>query len=106
PPVNPAPVNIVPASYPGSGVTAGAVIPGVSIMNTPACASLGSPTSDQYVFGATHAAPQNFTAGSFSLFSQVGKPGTSGGTAAGTMQFNLSTPIAPTMVDSWAAVLE
>lgn len=106
PPVNPAPINIVPASYPGSGVTAGAVIPGVSIMNTPACASLGSPTSDQYVFGATHSAPQNFTAGSFSLFSQVGKPGSTGGTATGTMQFNLSTPIAPTQVDSWAAVVE
>ncbi|HEX8795689.1 MAG TPA: hypothetical protein VF765_32285 [Polyangiaceae bacterium] len=106
PPVNPPPINIVPASYAGSGVTPGAVIPGVSIMNTPGCASLGNPSADQYVFGAQHAAPQNFAAGSFSLFSQVGKPGGSGGTAAGTMQINLQTPISPTQVDSWAAVIE
>jgi type IV pilus assembly protein PilY1 len=105
-PVNPPPVYIVPATYAGSGVTAGAVIPGVSIMNTPACASLGNASADQYVFGAQHAAPQNFTAGSFSLFSQVGKSGGGGGAAAGTMQINLQTPIAPTAVDSWAAVLE
>jgi type IV pilus assembly protein PilY1 len=106
PPVNPPPINIVPSSYAGSGVTAGAVIPGVTIMNTPACASLGTPSADQYVFGASHAAPQNFTAGSFSLLSQVGKNGGTGGSAAGTMQINLQTPIAPTAVDSWAAVLE
>ncbi|HTQ41783.1 MAG TPA: hypothetical protein VMI75_03430, partial [Polyangiaceae bacterium] len=106
PPVNPPPISIVPATYTGSGVTPGAVIPGVSIMNTPACASMGNPAADQYVYGAQHAAPQNFTAGGFSLFSQVGKANGAGGAAAGTMQMSLQTPIAPTAVDSWAAVLE
>lgn len=106
PPVNPPPVSIVPSSYPGSGVTPGAVIPGVSIMNTPACASLGTSASDQFVFGAQHQTPQNLTSGSFSLFSQVGKSGGTGGTAAGTMQVSLQTPISPTQVDSWAAVVE
>jgi len=97
---------VQPDQVTGSGVPAGAVIPGVSILNTPACASLGNPSADQYVFGASHAAPANFTAGGFSLFSQVGKSGGSGGTAAGTMQINLQTPISPTAVDSWAPVLE
>jgi hypothetical protein len=106
PPVNPPPIFVVPATYPGSGVTPGAVIPGVSIMNTPACASMGNPAADQYVYGASHAAPQNFAPGGFQLFSQVGKAGGTGGAAAGTMQINLQTPIAPTAVDSWAAVLE
>lgn len=103
---NPPPISIVPSSYPGTGVPAGAVIPGVSIMNTPACASLGNPSSDPYVFGASHAAPQGFAAGSISLFAGVGKPGGTGGTAAGTMQFPLNPPISPTQVDSWAAVVE
>jgi type IV pilus assembly protein PilY1 len=102
---SPPPGDIIPSSYP-NGPPVGAVIPGVSIMNTPACATLGNPQSDQYVFGATHSAPQNFNAGSFSLFSQVGKPGGNGGTATGTLSIPMNTPIAPTQVDSWAAVLE
>jgi type IV pilus assembly protein PilY1 len=103
PPPAPPPMTLPISVDPG---THGAVVPGVTIMNTPACASLGNPAADQYVFGQSHSAPQNFTAGSFSLFSQVGKTGGTGGSAAGTMQINLQTPIAPTAVDSWAAVLE
>jgi type IV pilus assembly protein PilY1 len=83
---------------------AGAVIPGVSIKSTPACASLNS-GSDQYVPGASHTTPTNFTPGSFSLFAQAGAKGT--GTSA-TSQINLAlpTPTSPTVLDSWAAVLE
>jgi type IV pilus assembly protein PilY1 len=85
---------------------AGKVIPGVSIKSTPACASLGAPGPDQYVAGAQHSMPQNYTQpGGFSLFTQVGAKGTNGST---TKQFEMAlpTPVSPTMVDSWAAVLE
>jgi type IV pilus assembly protein PilY1 len=86
---------------------AGAVIPGVSIRATPACANLGTGAADQYVPGATHASPQSFTSGSFSLFTQVGKStvnGASGPTPQ--LQIALPTPIAPTIIDSWAAVVQ
>jgi type IV pilus assembly protein PilY1 len=85
---------------------AGVVIPGVSIKASPACQGLGSPTNDAYVAGAMHQPPaQDFMAGGFSVFAQLGTKGTNG---AATRQFQLSvpTPTAPTMIDSWAAVLE
>jgi type IV pilus assembly protein PilY1 len=84
---------------------AGKVIPGVSIKATPACADLGSATGDQYVYGASHATPQNFVPGGYSLFTQIGAKGTNGQT---TRQFEMAvpTPISPTIIDSWAAVLE
>jgi type IV pilus assembly protein PilY1 len=83
----------------------GKVIPGVSIKATPACANLGTPGPDSYVYGASHAAPQNFASGGFSLFTQVGAKGSNGST---TKQFEMSvpTPVSPTVIDSWAAVLE
>jgi hypothetical protein len=82
-----------------------AVIPGVSIKATPACAGLSSATGDQYVAGATHTSPQNFAAGGYSLFSQVGAPGGTNG-ATQTINMSVPTPISPTTIDSWAAVLE
>jgi hypothetical protein len=87
-------------------VQAGAVIPGVSIMATPACAGLGAASADQYVSGATHQTPQNFAAGGFSLFTQVGAKGTSGSAATQQFQTSVQTPASPTSIDSWAAVLE
>jgi type IV pilus assembly protein PilY1 len=82
----------------------GVVVPGVSINATPACAGTAS-TSDPYVAGAQHSSPQGFTAGGYSVFSQLG---TSGANGAATRQFSMSVPqpISPTMIDSWAAVLE
>ena len=84
---------------------AGKVIPGVSIKATPACANLGNPGPDSYVYGASHSSPQNYAAGSYSLFTQVGAKGTNGAT---TRQFETAvpTPVSPTLIDSWAAVLE
>jgi type IV pilus assembly protein PilY1 len=82
-----------------------AVIPGLSIQVTPACASPGTPGTDQYVPGATHSAPANFTPGSFSLFTQVGA-GNKTGQGAATLSVALPTPASPTLIDSWAAVLE
>jgi type IV pilus assembly protein PilY1 len=90
----------IDSSLPGN-----AVIPGVSIKTTPACASLTS-GSDQYVPGASHQTPTNFTPGRYSLFAQVGakSSATTGGVA--TINMDLPTPTSPTVLDSWAAVLE
>ncbi|HZU83027.1 MAG TPA: PilC/PilY family type IV pilus protein [Polyangiaceae bacterium] len=83
----------------------GVVIPGVSIKATPACAGLGTPGADQYVFGAQHASPQSFSSGQYSLFTQMGAKGASG-SATRQLDMTLPTPVAPTMIDSWAAVIE
>ena len=83
-----------------------AVIPGLTINATPACAGAGTPTTDQYVGGgAQHIAAKNFTSGSYAISSQVGAPSTSG---IGTQSINLSvpTPLSPTVIDSWASVVE
>ena len=86
---------------------AGAIIPGVAIQGSPACAGLGGSSSDQYVAGQNHQMPQNFAGGTFSLFAQVGSKGIPGSNAAtGQVNLNVPTPIAPTAIDSWAAVLE
>jgi type IV pilus assembly protein PilY1 len=83
----------------------GIVIPGVSINATPACADSPTATSDPYVAGASHSSPANFTPGSYSVFAQLGTTGTNG---AATRQFTqaVPTPLSPTTIDSWAAVLE
>jgi len=103
-PLVPAPSFVEPDLY--DATLAGKVIPGVSIKATPACASLGAPGTDSYVAGASHSLPQNYTQpGGFSLFTQVGTKGTNG---SSTKQFQMSvpTPVSPTLIDSWAAVLE
>jgi len=102
PPQSPAPVFIQPSDYDSSLL--GEVIPGVSIMATPACASLGTPGSDSYVYGGSHSAMQNFTAGSYSLFATVGGKSPTGMT--NTFSESVTPPVAPTMIDSWAEVLE
>ena len=75
-------------------------------MATPACAGLGTSGADQYVAGQSHQTPQNFTAGGFSLFTQVGAKGTNGAGSVQQFQQSLQTPASPTSIDSWAAVLE
>jgi type IV pilus assembly protein PilY1 len=86
-------------------VPSGSVIPGVSVKATPACASLGPPGQDGYVYGSTqHQAVQNFTSGGYSVFSTVGAPGTGGGVS--TVNISVPPPISPTAIDSWAAVIE
>lgn len=91
---------IIPANT--DSTLAGKVIPGVSINATPACGNFGS-TGDGGV--NTQGAPQNFTPGSYSIFSQIGAQGSSG---SSTRQISLPvpTPASPTLVDSWAAVTE
>jgi type IV pilus assembly protein PilY1 len=103
-PVSPAPSWIEPDQY--DATLAGKVIPGVSIKATPACANLGTPGPDSYVYGAQHASPQNYSQSSgFSVFSQVGAKG-SGGSATKQVSVSVTTPVSPTVIDSWAAVLE
>jgi type IV pilus assembly protein PilY1 len=102
-PTSPPPVYVEPDIY--DSTLQGKVIPGVSIKATPACADLGTPGNDSYVAGASHASPQDYSSGGYSLFTQVGAKGTNGAT---TRQFETSvpTPVSPTLIDSWAAVLE
>ena len=95
--------NVTP--YATDQILANAVIPGLSIQVTPACASNGTPATDQYVPGAQHSAPTDFTPGSFSIFTQVGASNATGGGAA-QLSIPVATPMSPTMIDSWAAVLE
>jgi hypothetical protein len=104
PPQTPAPVFVQPSDY--DPTLLGRVIPGVSIKATPACASLGASTSDPYVGGGMHQTPSNFTAGGYSLFTQVGAKSNSGTTGARTFETSVPTPVAPTVIDSWAAVLD
>jgi type IV pilus assembly protein PilY1 len=104
PPTSPAPVFVEPDLYDTSLV--GKVIPGVSIKATPACADLGNASpGDPYVAGATHSAPQGYSAGGYSLFTQIGAQGTNG-SATSQFQMSVPTPVSPTVIDSWAAVLE
>ncbi|HEY8041570.1 MAG TPA: hypothetical protein VIF15_17305, partial [Polyangiaceae bacterium] len=103
PPQTPPPVFVQPSDY--DSTLLGRVIPGVSIKATPACANLGTAGSDSYVAGATHAAPQNYASGGYSLFTQVGMKGTNGATTK-TFETSVPTPVSPTLIDSWAAVLE
>jgi type IV pilus assembly protein PilY1 len=85
-------------------VTNGAVVPGVSVQATTACVGLGTAAADQYVPGASHSSITSFTGGSFSLVAQVGATaGKSGGTIA---PIALPTPREPTMISSWAGVVE
>jgi hypothetical protein len=103
-PTSPAPSYVEPDVY--DATLAGKVIPGVSIKATPACANLGTPGPDSYVYGAQHAAPQNYSqSGGFSVFSQVGAKG-SNGSATKQVSMAVTTPVSPTVIDSWAAVLE
>ena len=104
PPQSPPPLYVQPSDY--DPTLLGKVIPGVSIKATPACASLGDPGTDSYVAGATHQTPQNFTSGSYSLFTQVGAKSATGASGARTFETSVPTPVAPTVIDSWAAVLD
>jgi type IV pilus assembly protein PilY1 len=81
------------------------VIPGVSLNETPACATGAAPSADGYVAGATHTGTTNFTPGSYSLTSQVGQKNPNGpGTR--TVTTSIAPPNSPTLIDSWAAVIE
>ena len=85
---------------------AGHVIPGVSINQTPACASAGVGAFDGYVAGASHSSISNSTAATYSLFATYGGKPASGTTSVNTFTQQLRTPRTMTVVDSWAGVVE
>ncbi|HSY24726.1 MAG TPA: hypothetical protein VK841_21520 [Polyangiaceae bacterium] len=92
-----------------TGAAQGAVLPGVSIQATPACGSISQAQSDQYVAGGTHRSLSNLSPPSYSLIAQVGANNTPGGgnsTATQEMQVPLQAPASPTIISSWASVLE
>jgi type IV pilus assembly protein PilY1 len=81
------------------------VIPGVSLSQTPACAGGGNPQTDQYVAGAQHVSPTNLTAGTYAVSAQLGQTNPSGPGAA-TLSMSVPPPMSPTVIDSWAPVIE
>jgi type IV pilus assembly protein PilY1 len=83
-------------------VPGSAVVPGISVQATTACVTLGSSTA-AYVPGASHVEAQTFTAGSFSL---AGQFGSGSGSGVGTFSLSLPTPREPTLINSWASVVE
>jgi type IV pilus assembly protein PilY1 len=84
----------------------GKVIPGVAIQQTTACVSVGAAGYDQYVPGAMHASATSLTPGTYSLVAQVGTTNPTTGSTVATIQMPLPTPIEPTIINSWAAVIE
>jgi type IV pilus assembly protein PilY1 len=83
-------------------VVKGAVVPGIGVQQTTACAQVTS-GADQYVPGATHATTTSYSGGSFSL---VGQAGSSAGSGVTPFKISLPTPNASTLIDSWAQVTE
>ncbi len=83
-----------------------AVVPGITINATPACAGAGAAQTDQYVGGgAQHSTAQGMTQGKYSLNGQAGAP-SANGIGTQTISIDVPTPVSPTVIDSWAAVLE
>jgi type IV pilus assembly protein PilY1 len=82
------------------GVVESAVVPGVAILATPAC-STTSTTS--FAGGGSHTALSNIAQGSFSLVANVAAQGSTPGSQT---QKALPTPVSPTRIDAWAAVVE
>ncbi len=81
------------------GTIQSAVVPGVAILATPACAATATAT----VAGVSHTALSNVGAGSFSLVANVAAQGSAAG---GQVQMPLTPPVGPTLIDSWASVVE
>lgn len=101
------PPDFIDAS--GSGLApAGAVLPGVAIQATAACGSISAAANDPYVAGGTHRSLSNVTPQTYSLIASVGANNATGlnNTATPQVQISLTTPSSPTVISSWASVLE
>jgi type IV pilus assembly protein PilY1 len=103
-PANAVFANVTPAAT--DNTLTNVVIPGLAVNQTPACAGGGTGTSDPYVAGATHTTPSNVKAGGFSLLAQVGQTNPNGAGARTINNLTVPTPLSPTQIDSWAAVVE
>jgi type IV pilus assembly protein PilY1 len=83
----------------------GKVVPGLTVQTTPACGTLTAGL-DSYAAGATHYSTAGFTAGQFSVVGLIGGVSAANGLSTAQVQVPLQTPMSPTLIDSWAAVLE
>ncbi|HXX67536.1 MAG TPA: hypothetical protein VEK07_10160 [Polyangiaceae bacterium] len=83
----------------------GRVVPGVAVQATPACGTLTA-AQDNYIGNTTHQVTSSFTPGAFSLVGLVGGIPASNGMSENPFSIALPTPTAPTLINSWAAVLE
>lgn len=96
-----------PASLPPPVAAAGKVIPGVTVNMTPVCADIAAAT-DPYVAGGSMYGLTNISTVQYSLSLQYGVTQSGAGSMGGTGSYNwiLPTPTSPTLIDSWAAVVE
>lgn len=83
----------------------GRVVPGVAVQATPACGTLTA-AQDNYIGNTVHQVTTGFTPGAFSLVGLVGGVSGSNGMSDSPFSIALPTPTAPTLINSWAAVLE
>jgi type IV pilus assembly protein PilY1 len=77
-----------------------AVVPGVAILATPACSTA---TTGAVAGGVTHTALSNVSASAFALQFNVPQ---ANGAAPQTVSAPLTNPVGPTVIDSWASVVE
>ncbi|MBP9113884.1 MAG: hypothetical protein KBF88_13820, partial [Polyangiaceae bacterium] len=100
---NPTSVSPVPDYYEPPSAD-NKVIPGVTISITPTCADTSETASDEYVPNSTHYKMKKVFSGQTSLLAQVG-----GQDATGKLlkvEVALPSNANPTLIDSWASVLE
>ena len=94
----------------------GAVVFGVGITQKPTC-NADATFNDPYLGGGSHTGLADFTPGKFQLIIQTGpsKVGSGGGAPGSTTEtggdvnthaMDLTPPMSPTRIDSWAAVVE
>jgi type IV pilus assembly protein PilY1 len=81
----------------------GRVVPGVAVQATPACGAF-NPTTDPYTGTGHKQLGQLQSPPVYQLVGMVGGISTGGVPVVKSVQ--LATPLAPTMIDSWASVLE
>jgi type IV pilus assembly protein PilY1 len=81
------------------------IIPGVSVASTPSCTITASAASDAYT-GGSHTVTSPPTPGNYSLMANLGKGSKHGAASSNLLTKQIQPPVAPTVVDSWAAVAE
>jgi hypothetical protein len=81
----------------------GRVVPGVTIQSTPACGSF-TPGPDPFTGGTHQTLGPLQSQPTFQIVGMVG--GATNGGMPATTKVQVATPMAPTLIDSWASVLE
>jgi type IV pilus assembly protein PilY1 len=94
---------VTPSAATGGSGLAGVVIPGVSIRQSPACASAS--TGVNPLGGGSYNSVGSFAPSTYSMFAQLGQANPSG-LGANTLNISLNPPIMPLRIDSWAGIFE